>query len=57
MGLSKALIYLGLKGVSIGFTLLILKYKYWLNVVNPHFSDTTPTCTGYCSTTCLGYTS
>ncbi|WP_395271684.1 hypothetical protein [Clostridium perfringens] len=51
------MIYLGLKGVSIGFTLLILKYKYWLNVVNPHFSDTTPTCTGYCSTTCLGYTS
>ena len=42
MGLSKSLIYLAFKCVSIGFTLLILKYKYWLNVVNPHFPDETP---------------
>ena len=42
MGLSKSLIYLVFKCVSIGFTLLILKYKYWLNVVNPHFPDDTP---------------
>ena len=33
------LIYLVFKGVSIEFTLLILKYKYWLIVVNPHFLD------------------
>lgn len=42
MGLLETLIYLAFKGVSIGFTLLILKYKYWLNVVNPHFIDETP---------------
>ena len=42
MGLSKTLIYLVFKGVSIGFTLSIPKYKYWLSVVNPHFPDATP---------------
>ena len=42
MGLSKTLIYLVFKGVSIEFTLLILKYKYWFIVVNPHFPDATP---------------
>lgn len=42
MRLPKVLIYLGFKGISIGSALLILKYQYWLNVVNSNFPDATP---------------
>lgn len=42
MGLDKDRFYHVYYKVSIGYTLLILKYKYWLNGVNPHFPDATP---------------